>query len=122
MWINLNSIIQRFGTALRISVGKETPINIYSKEQVDGLITTGSTDVTNLLGNKVDKVYIYGGSSNLIGIEKFIKDALNLPVIKIQNLSNVKFSKINESKVDPFKLDVELSQYLNAIGAIIRLR
>ena len=56
MWINLNSIIQRFGTALRISVGKETPINIYSKEQVDGLITTGSTDVTNLLGNKVDKV------------------------------------------------------------------
>lgn len=73
-------------------------------------------------GNKVDKVYIYGGISNLKGIEKFIKDALNLPVIKIHSLSNVKFSKINESKIDPFKLDLELSQYLNAIGAIIRLR
>ncbi|MBK5240156.1 pilus assembly protein PilM [Clostridium sp.] len=88
-------------------------------------------------GNKVDKIYIYGGSSNLKGIETFIKDALNLPVIKIQSLSNVNCSKINESKVDlskkdifkvesskvdPARIDEELSKYLNAIGAIIRLR
>ena len=88
-------------------------------------------------GNKVDKIYIYGGSSNLKGIEKFIKDALNLPVIKIQSLSNVNCSKINESKsnpsrIEPFKvdsskvdasnIDMQLSKYLNAIGAIIRLR
>ena len=46
-------------------------------------------------GNKVDKIYIYGGSSNLKGIETFIKDALNLPVTKIQSLSNVNCSKIN---------------------------
>ena len=83
-------------------------------------------------GNKIDKIYIYGGSSNLKGIETFIKDALNLPVIKIQSLSNVNCSKINVSKVDKSKIDifkvdsskvdVELSKYLNAIGAIIRLR
>ena len=83
-------------------------------------------------GNKIDKIYIYGGSSNLKGIETFIKDALNLPVIKIQSLSNVNGSKINVSKVDKAKIDifkedsskvdVELSKYLNAIGAIIRLR
>jgi type IV pilus assembly protein PilM len=88
-------------------------------------------------GNKVDKIYIYGGSSNLKGIETFLKDGLNLPVIKIQRLSNVNCSKINESKVDPSKKDIfkvesskvdparideELSKYLNAIGAIIRLR
>lgn len=81
-------------------------------------------------GNKVDKIYIYGGSSNLKGIETFIKDSLNLPVIKIQSLSNVNCSKINESKevldkIDIFKVDsskVEVSKYLNAIGAIIRLR
>jgi type IV pilus assembly protein PilM len=88
-------------------------------------------------GNKVDKIYIYGGSSNLKGIETFIKDGLNLPVIKIQSLSNVNCSKINASKVDQSKKDIfkvesskvdsarideELSKYLNAIGAIIRLR
>ncbi|MBZ9624857.1 pilus assembly protein PilM [Clostridium sp. FP2] len=73
-------------------------------------------------GNKVDKIYIYGGSSNIKGIETFIKDVLNLPVTKIQSLSNVNCSKINETKLDPFKVKMELSQYLNAIGAIIRLR
>ncbi len=56
MWKNLNSIIQQLGTALRISVGKDTPINIYSKEQVDDLITTGSTDISEQLELKVDKV------------------------------------------------------------------
>ena len=63
-------------------------------------------------GNKIDKIYIYGGSSSLKGIETFIKDAMNLPVTQIQSLSNVNCSKI----------DVKLSIYLNAIGAIIRLR
>jgi type IV pilus assembly protein PilM len=82
-------------------------------------------------GNKIDKIYIYGGSSNLKGVETFIKDSLNLPVAKIQSLSNVNCSKINSSKVetskrdifkvDSSKIDVEVSQYLNAIGAIIRL-
>ena len=78
-------------------------------------------------GNKVDKIYIYGGSSNLKGIETFLKDALNLPVSQIQSLSNVNCTKINASNADSFKtdsarIDEELSKYLNAIGAIIRLR
>ncbi|MGV8983346.1 type IV pilus assembly protein PilM [Clostridium sp.] len=73
-------------------------------------------------GNKLDKIYIYGGSSNIEGIETFIKDALNLPVTKIQNLSNVNCTKLQASKVDLSKMDEELSKYLNAIGAIIRLR
>lgn len=93
-------------------------------------------------GNKVDKIYIYGGSSNIKGIEIFIKDVLNLPVAQIQSLSNVNFSKLNASKVEPAKIDIseldlskvdsarihsskidaQLSKYLNAIGAIIRLR
>lgn len=63
-------------------------------------------------GNKIDKIYIYGGSSSLKGIETFMSDAMNLPVTQIKSLSNVKCSLI----------DVKLSIYLNAIGAIIRLR
>jgi type IV pilus assembly protein PilM len=73
-------------------------------------------------GNKVDKIYIYGGSSNLNGIQVFIRDGLNLPVIKIQSLSNVNYSKIKTTKVISSNVDEELSKYLNAIGAIIRLR
>ncbi|MBU3153364.1 type IV pilus assembly protein PilM [Clostridium estertheticum] len=72
--------------------------------------------------NKIDKIYIYGGSSNLKGIEMFIKDIVNLPVIRIHSLSNVNCSKINAANVDSARIDEELSKYLNAIGAIIRLR
>lgn len=101
-------------------------INDVAKEQVRNW-TQEIERMTNYYknkeqGNKVDKIYIYGGSSNIKGIETFMKDALNLPVTKIQSLSNVNCSKINTSKVDPSKIDVELSNYLNAIGAIIRLR
>ena len=115
---------------------KSSKVNDIAKAQVRNWIH----EIERLLnyykskeqGNKVDKIYIYGGSSKLKGIEAFIKDALNLPVIKIQSLSNVNCSKINASnvesskidifKVDSSKIDVELSSYLNAIGAIIRLR
>ncbi len=82
-------------------------------------------------GNKIDKVYIYGGSSNIKGIEAFMADAFNLPVTKTRSLSNVdcsktnkakdKKSKVDELKVDSFKVEEQLSKYLNAIGAIIRL-
>ncbi|MBX4270193.1 pilus assembly protein PilM [Clostridium estertheticum] len=73
-------------------------------------------------GNKIDKIYIYGGSSNLKGIEMFMKDVVNLPVTQIHSLSNVNCSKINAANVDSARIDEELSKYLNAIGAIIRLR
>jgi type IV pilus assembly protein PilM len=120
---------------------QSTAINDITKAQVRNWIH----EIERLLNyyknkeqeNKVDKIYIYGGSSNLKGIETFITYGLNLPVIKIQSLSNVNYSKINESKVDSSKTDIfkvdsskvntakidkELSKYLNAIGAIIRLR
>lgn len=75
-------------------------------------------------GNKIDKIYIYGGSSNIKGIEEFMKDALYLPIIKIHELSNVNKIKENvkETKINSSETDVELSNYLNAVGAIIRLR
>ncbi|WP_443661471.1 pilus assembly protein PilM [Clostridium sp.] len=73
-------------------------------------------------GNIIDKIYIYGGSSNLKGIEIFMKDIVNLPITRIHNLSNVNWSKIKVSNVNPTRIDDELSKFLNAIGAIIRLR
>lgn len=64
------------------------------------------------VGNKVDKIFIYGGSSRLKGIEEYMTRALNIPVIKIKSMSNIILGK----DVDKEQLDY----YLNAIGAIIR--
>lgn len=65
------------------------------------------------VGNKVDKIFIHGGSSRLKGIEGYMTRALNVPVIKVKSMSNIVLGK----DVDKEQLDL----YLNAIGAIIRL-
>ncbi|SDK90310.1 type IV pilus assembly protein PilM [Clostridium cochlearium] len=65
------------------------------------------------VGNKIDKIYIYGGGSRLKGIEEYSEAILNIPVVKINSMSNVVLEKnVNEEDLD---------YYLNAIGAIIRL-
>lgn len=64
------------------------------------------------LGNRVAKIFIYGGSSRLNGIEKYMMRTLNIPVIKIRTMSNIVLGK----DVDKDQLDF----CLNAIGAIIR--
>lgn len=47
------------------------------------------------------------------------KNALYLTVIQIQRLSNVTLIKTKAPTVDSSKVEVELSEYLNAIGEII---
>ena len=64
------------------------------------------------VGNKVDKIFIYGGSSRLKGIDEYMAKALNIHVIKIKSMNNIILGK----DVDKEQLDF----YLNAIGAIIR--
>ena len=66
------------------------------------------------VGNKIDKIYLYGGTSNIKGIEKYVEDKFNMPVKKIDKLNNVDFTT-KELK------ELSMDRYLNAIGAIIRL-
>ncbi len=60
--------------------------------------------------NKLDEIYIYGGSSNLKGLAEHLKSQLNLPVYPIQELSSIKLGK----------QDIQVEYFLNAIGAMIR--
>ncbi|WP_163248815.1 pilus assembly protein PilM [Clostridium niameyense] len=64
-------------------------------------------------GNVLDKLYLYGGSSRLKGIDKYISKDLNIAVEKINSMSNIVFSK------DVYDNDIDYC--LNAIGALIRL-
>lgn len=62
---------------------------------------------------RIDKIYIYGGTSKLKGLKEYIKNRLNIEVVKIETVNNIEISKsavINN-----------LDQYLNAIGALLRL-
>ncbi|MFZ5966246.1 MAG: type IV pilus assembly protein PilM [Bacillota bacterium] len=70
---------------------------------------------TRSMGNRIDIIYIYGGGSNLHGIDKYLELSLRIPTYRIQRLGNVIMTNKN-GKNDP----VSIENFLNAIGAIIR--
>ena len=63
--------------------------------------------------NNIDKIYICGGSSNIKGLERYVSTKLNMKVKIVQGNSNIEFKKGVE--------EVNISEYINAIGALIRL-
>lgn len=63
-------------------------------------------------GNKIDAIYLYGGSSNIEGIEEFYSKMFNIPTFVIKKTNMIKFSKeIDEEKIPC---------YINAISSILR--
>jgi len=68
--------------------------------------------MTRTTGNQIDHIYLYGGSSNIGGIEKYFEEAFNIPTSKIEKITRVNTEAIQS--------DGDLASYVNAIGAIIR--
>ena len=62
--------------------------------------------------NQVDKIYLYGGSSKIKGLEAFLENCCD---ISTENVPRLYCVQLNKSS------DFDVSQYLNALGAIIRL-
>ncbi|MEJ8554512.1 type IV pilus assembly protein PilM [Tepidibacter sp. Z1-5] len=62
--------------------------------------------------NKIEEIYLYGGGSEIKGLEDHFKKELNIEAVKIEKMSNIKLGKEAE--------DINLNQYLNCIGSIIR--
>lgn len=61
-------------------------------------------------GNKIDNIYIYGGGSNLNGIEDYFFNYFNIPTKRINNIDYIKFNNSN----------CGLEYFLNCISAIVR--
>lgn len=66
------------------------------------------------VGNKIDKIFVYGGTSNIKGIDNYLEEKFDIKAEKIDKLINIEFAS-KELK------ELSMEQYLNAIGAIIRL-
>lgn len=61
---------------------------------------------------KISKIYIYGGSSGLKGLTRYMEALLNIKVEKIENMKNITVATTGE---------INIESYLNALGGIIRL-
>lgn len=103
------------GDLLRNS--EEDILNLTIRKSVDDILEELERILqfySNKSNTTIDKIYIYGGTSNLKNIEQYIKNKLNIAVDNIEDIPNIDFTSkdvINEN----------LGQYLNAISAIIRL-
>ena len=108
--------------------GKKKDADLLNYDEQDTLNVTIRSSVDEILeeleriikfyGNKsnstIEKIYIYGGLSNLKNIDIYMENRLNISVNKIKDIPNVDFT--NKEYVDE-----NLGEYLNAISAIIRL-
>ena len=63
---------------------------------------------TREIGNDINLVLLHGGLSNIKGIDKLFTESFNIPCVKLDSISKVKFNG-------------NLSKYANAIGGLIRL-
>lgn len=62
--------------------------------------------------NTIDYIYIYGATSKMEGIDRYIENTFNTRTFKINRLTNVRLGRKQR--------DADISLYANAIGAIIR--
>ncbi len=59
------------------------------------------------IGNEIQRILLYGGLSNINGMDKLFEDYYNIPTMKIQNIDGIFISK-DENK------------YINCISSLIR--
>ena len=96
---------------------EEGPLEHVVREVVDSWFDEASRIIkyykSKNTQNNIDKIYICGGSSNIKGLERYVSTKLNMKVKIVQGNSNIEFKKGVE--------EVNISEYINAIGALIRL-
>ena len=66
------------------------------------------------IGTSIESIILYGGTSNIEGIDRFIENKLSIPTKRLSRLKNIEFSTKRQNNEN-------IGKYLNAIGSIIRL-
>ena len=96
--LNSDEVISRI---LRLSVDEM----MYELERVLQFYRNKS------IGNKIDHVFILGGCSNINGLDTYMSEKLSISTSQLKELNNVDFSDSS----------IQVHEYANAIGAMIRL-
>ena len=89
------------------------------KEVIENTIDNLYTEIEKIfkfytsrtLGNEIERIYLYGSTSNTVGLDTYIQSRFNIATYAIKELGVIGTSKYENEN---------LIQYLNAIGALIR--
>lgn len=97
-------------------LAKPTMINELVKENVDIWVEEIQRIfryyTSRKMGNRINKIFLHGGSSKIKELDSYMKNYINLPILRIESMGSIKFSKGLDK--------CELSIFLNSISAIIR--
>ncbi len=104
----------------QVEVGKhrkENQLNDGVVEVIEGWLE----DVNRIIqfytnksnGKKISHIYLYGGTSKLRGIDEYISLKTGIETTKIITANNIEFSKNVNTKT--------IEEYVNALGALVRL-
>ena len=104
--LRINDPISTSGALLNDTIQSSIDAMIMEIQRIFHYYTSRST------GNKIDKIYLYGGSSKINGLNEHLSSSFNIPASKIGQLNNIKIS----SNIIGF----DLEDYVNSAGAIIR--
>ncbi len=63
-------------------------------------------------GNRIDTIYLFGGSSSIIGLDEYIEQVLNIKTERI--------SKIEAVKLKKWAKDADIALFINTLGGMIR--
>lgn len=100
-----------------VSEESQDLVNVIVREVVDEWLSELERIIqfykNKKVGNTIEKIYLYGGSSNIRGIEKYMYSKFDIETERVSTINNVDL-KLNLAAES-------IDRYLNAIGAIIRL-
>lgn len=104
----------------QVDVGRKRELNEIN-DGVASIVDDWASDINRIVqfyANKssdkqIDHVYLYGGASKLRGIDDCIENRLRIPTANIVTVDNLEFDK--DLKI------TTVEEYINAIGALIRL-
>ena len=98
------------------NIDEQDTINVVIEETISEMLSELERILqfynNQSVGTNIEKIIIYGGTSNIEGLDDYVQERIGIKTVKLTSLSGVGFAiKANDS----------IGKYINALGSIIRL-
>ena len=107
---------EKINKSTLVNVSSDDVVSMTVKETMDEILSELERILqfynNQSVGGRVQNLLIYGGSSNIKGLETYMGDRISIKTSKMDRLANIEFTGVNNGE--------SVGKYINAIGAIIR--
>lgn len=98
-----------------VNIGEYDELNSTLKETIDEILGELERILqfynNQAVGNRIQKVIIYGGTSNIKGLQEYMEERIGVKTEKINRLNNIEFATGKNS----------VEKYMNVLGSFVRI-